>query len=70
MATGAGDGAATGTDWHGDVDILRRFCWRSPDRGDPRYFRVLLGDVARISDPPRLRIQEPVAIPPVIIPQI
>ena len=28
------------------------------------------GDVARISDPPRLRIQEPVAIPPVIIPKI
>ena len=41
------------------------------DRGvDPRYFRVVPGDVARISDPPRLRIQEPVAIPPVIIPKI
>ena len=38
--------------------------------GDPRYFRVVPGDVARISDPPRLRIQEPVAIPPVIIPKI
>ena len=45
--------------------------WRGPDRGgDPRYFRVVPGDVARISDPPRLRIQEPVAIPPVIIPKI
>ena len=48
-------------------DIPRRFCWRSPDRGDPRCFRVAPGDVARISDPPRLRIQEPVPIPPVII---
>ena len=27
-------------------------------------------DVARISNPPRLRIQEPAAIPPVIIPHI
>ena len=42
-----------------------------PDRGgDLRGFRVVPGDVARINDPPRLRIQEPVAIPPVIIPKI
>ena len=62
MATGAGAG---------DVDVPRRFCWRGPDRGgDPRCFRVVSGNVARISDPPRLRIQEPVAIPPVIIPKI
>ena len=27
-------------------------------------------DVARISDPPRLRIQEPVETPPVIIPKL
>ena len=27
-------------------------------------------DVARISDPPHLRIQEPVATPPVIIPKL
>ena len=52
---------------HGDVDIPRRFCWRVPDRGDPRCLRVV-PDVARISDPLRLRIQKPVAIPPTIMP--
>ena len=37
---------------------------------DPRCFRVVLGDVVRISDPPRLRIQKPDATPPVIISKI
>ena len=54
---------------HGDIDIPRRLCWCIPDRGDPRCFRLVPGDVTRISDPLCLRIQEPVAIPPVIIPK-
>ena len=41
-----------------------------PDRCDPRCFWVVPDDVARISDPPRLRIQELVATSPVIIPKL
>ena len=72
----SGDGCRTWRgDGHrlrnGDVDVPQRFCWRGPDRGgDSRFFRVVPGDVARISDPPRLRIQELIAIPSVIIPNI
>ena len=65
---GAGDGAGDGHRLRqGDI---RRFCWPSLDRVDPRWCRVVPGDVARISDPPSLRIQEPIATPPVIIPKI
>ena len=52
------------------VDILRRFCWRNPDRSDPWCFRAVPGDLVRINDPPRLGIEGPIAVPLVLVPEM
>lgn len=49
--------------WYGNINTPWRLCSGIPDRGNPRWLRVVPGDVTRIHNPPHCLVQMLVAIP-------